>query len=375
MPLPKARNIGRYVTLPPVKSASRPAAWSVEPSPAFLMETLSRHSELKSVGTARFSGSMSHVNRLWTQYRNFVRQAMSNFEVAMGVGNRSSSLLYYYAMLNFAKAELLNQHHALIVDQKILHGLSFNPIRAKTVAGDSLTVTSGVFPMLYQQRTGYQLPIGTLLPVKRLLSAIPEIATQLDESGVATGHVATMDVALAFDSTECWVVLRVDPRFMDEPSLTRKHILQHFREVQRPGNWRDIFAISKRLPRDSRMLQSRRTTPYNSSTYDDVLAIMDDISDVFVVPGYGAADAFITPYLYKTRKVVMPPSLARYAVTYYASSLVRYRPTAFDADKLPEQAYLFDAIARECALPMLVDTLTHLEGRPQLFFPEGSQRV
>jgi hypothetical protein len=375
MPLPEARKFGHYVTQPPILSTSDPAGWSTEPSPSLLMEALSRHSELKSVGTARMTGSTSHINRLWTNYRNFVRQAMSNFEAAMTVGNRSSSLLYYYAMLNFAKAELLSQHHSQIIDKKIGHGLSFNPVRAKSVAGDYLTVHPGVFSLLYEWRTGYTLTTNTKLPVRRLLCAIPEIGKQLNESGVASAACTTMDLAIAIEPAEYWILLRIDAGFFSGQALAKTQIIKHFREVQAPGNWRDIFAISKRVNTESQFFESKRTITGNSVTYDDVIKIMDDISDFFVVPGYGTADAFIIPYLYKTKKLVMPPSLARYAITYYASSLVRYRPTAFDADRSPEQAYLFDAVARECALPMLVDTLTQLDGRPQLFYPEGSLRV
>jgi hypothetical protein len=62
------------------------------------------HAELKSVGRARFPGSTKTKNFLWFHYRNYLRQAISNFQLALTVLNRSSSLLYYYAMLNFAKA-------------------------------------------------------------------------------------------------------------------------------------------------------------------------------------------------------------------------------------------------------------------------------
>jgi hypothetical protein len=47
----------------------------------------------------------------------------------------------------------------------------------------------------------------------------------------------------------------------------------------------------------------------------------------------------------------------------------------FDSQLFPEQAYLFDAVARECALPILVDVLTGLEGKDQLFMPEHGLRV
>jgi hypothetical protein len=78
-------------------------------------------------------------------------------------------------------------------------------------------------------------------------------------------------------------------------------------------------------------------------------------------------DAFLAPSFYKDRLLVMPPSLCRYAISFYASSLVRYRPSMFDSEKYPEQAYMFDAIARECALTMLIDTLAGLEGREQFY--------
>ena len=347
MPLPKARSFDRWSTEPPIPVGAKPVQWPVEPSPSLLMEALSRHSMLKSVGTAKITGPTRHVNRLWEHYRNFLRQAMSNFEAALGVGNRSSSLLYYYAMLNFAKAELLNQYHSQIIDQKILHGLSFNPVRAKSVAGDYLTVTPGVFSLLYERRTGNQLPIGTKLPVKRLLCAIPEIGSQVNDSGFAQARLTTIDVALAIGSQGCWILLRIDPTFMSERSYAKTDILKYFREVEAPQNWRDIFAISKRLRRDMRFLESKKIVTGNAVTRDDIMAIMDDIAHLFVIPCQGDADAFITPYLFKSKRLQMPPSLARYAVTYYASSLVRYRPAVFDADRSPEQAYLFDAVARD----------------------------
>jgi hypothetical protein len=41
----------------------------------------------------------------------------------------------------------------------------------------------------------------------------------------------------------------------------------------------------------------------------------------------------------------------------------------------PEQAYLFDAIARELALPMLQDVLSAVEGHPVFFRSSGAMRL
>jgi hypothetical protein len=43
----------------------------------------------------------------------------------------------------------------------------------------------------------------------------------------------------------------------------------------------------------------------------------------------------------------------------------------FDTQVFPDQAYLFDALARECAAPMLIDTLAALTDMDLVFVPQG----
>jgi hypothetical protein len=71
----------------------------------------------------------------------------------------------------------------------------------------------------------------------------------------------------------------------------------------------------------------------------------------------------------------MPPALARYALAFYASSLVRYRPSMFDTQVSPDQAYLFDSFARESAVPMLLDVLSGLTRTDYQFWAEEEIRV
>jgi hypothetical protein len=47
----------------------------------------------------------------------------------------------------------------------------------------------------------------------------------------------------------------------------------------------------------------------------------------------------------------------------------------FDTQIAPEQAYLFDALARECAVPILIDTVSGLTGVDHLFVPDGALRL
>jgi hypothetical protein len=120
--------------------------------------------------------------------------------------------------------------------------------------------------------------------------------------------------------------------------------------------------------------QSHDTVPNTTVTEPNVigaLGITWNIRDFIGLRTSESIDAFIAPSLYKQRTLIMPPSLCRYAVTFYASSLVRYRPYVFDSERYPEQAYMFDAIARECALPMLIDTFSGLENCTNLFNAPG----
>ncbi|MFJ4201628.1 YaaC family protein [Streptomyces sviceus] len=376
MPLPTARPYNNWLLVPPFNPKKGFKGWADSASFPLLLENLRRHAEISAVGRARFSGTLNQKNALWKEYRNFLRQALSNFEAAITVSNRSACLLYYYAMLNFAKAELLSIVPGNITGQFVGHGLSFSPSRAKTVAGDVLVVKPGVFPWLYEARTGHKLPTGTKIPVKRLLAQIPEIASQAEDAGMGETQIVPFHHMIAMDNTHTWPLLLLESGISESKS-SEKLLLRHFREVEVTPNWRDHFALSRRVTSRVKLYESLKVAPKQPSggiTIDDPMGFTENIRDILDRRTTEHCDALICPSLYKTKMFPMPSSLARYAVTYYASSLVRYKPSVFDTQIHPEQAYMFDAIARECALPMLIDTLSGLEGVDQLFYAPGALR-
>jgi hypothetical protein len=356
--------------------------WNESASYALLLEALRRHSEIGSFGRTLFSGTKATKNLRWYQYRNLVKQAISNFSAALTVSNRSACLLYYYAMLNFAKAELLEAHPADVTG-RIRHGLSFDPTKAKTVSGDSLIVHDGVFKLLYQKRTGRNLPTGTVLPIKRLLGNIPEIGQQIIDAGLGSSKAGGCLHMIATDGHASWPLLVVkDTDISNWGTSSSSIFLSVFEEVDSsPAGFhdmlRDNFAVSRRSPFVGEVYQSRSTaanaTP-SSIDIDGALRITWGIRDLFGLPTTESIDAFLAPSLYKRDLLIMPPSLCRYAVTFYASSLVRYRPYIFDSERYPEQAYMFDAIARECALPMLIDTFSGLQQHPNFFHAPDALR-
>ncbi|TQJ17497.1 YaaC-like protein [Kribbella jejuensis] len=376
MSIRPARPYSNWVLVPPSTAGGMTVGESA--SVAYILETLGTHSEIAKVGRARFPGTIAERNALWREFRNYTRQAISNFQAAQLVPNRSAALLYYYAMMNFAKAELLDTHAGNIVDRRIGHGLSFSPTAAKTVSGDALIVRDGIFRLLYERRLGKTIRIGERLPVARLLTQIPEIASQLSTVDGGTCQVSGLFQMLARDAEQAWSLIAIaDPGIPSGNNATRKLLARNFEEVERPPDWRDHFALSRAFSRSLTFHESLRKIDARGVNAIPVSTtrIIFDIDDILGTQSSEDSDAWIAPSLYKTRMLPMPPAFARYALTYYASSLVRYKPQMFDSQLHPEQAYLFDAIARELAVPMLQDTLSAISQKTVLFRRAGSWRT
>ena len=232
--MPPARQFTHWSLVPPVSPGRQVVGIWERPTGPSLLERLRSEAELKTVGAARFQGSLAQRNAAWLVYRNFLRQALSNFKAALRVDNRSASLLYYYAMLNFAKAELLSLG-VPGVDGFIGHGLTFNVTRAKTVEGDSLTVRDGVFPALYEARTGRALRVGTRLPIGRLIAQIPEIGEQAELVKVASTAVFGLLQLIARDASNVWTLLAIYPAAnLQSDDVTGRLFRRHYTPVDPP---------------------------------------------------------------------------------------------------------------------------------------------
>src|SRR5262249_1573565 len=144
-----------------------------------LWRFIKRYADLPDEGRRLFSGTLAQRNALWREFRNYVRQAEEYDSAAAGVSGTSGGLLYYYANLQLAKAELLTVAPNRILGARIHHGLTFNPQIARSIDTDVVTVANGVFPMLYEKRTGLAVTPGTGLSVRRLLQSVPEIGWEI----------------------------------------------------------------------------------------------------------------------------------------------------------------------------------------------------
>jgi hypothetical protein len=255
--------------------------------------------------------------------------------------------------------------------------LSYNPVKAKKVSSDFLTVADGVFSLLYEKRVGRKIPNRQMLPVVRLLRNIPEVATQLRDTHLGESATSPLFHNVVTDGRSAWPMLLAFSAIR-AGATTDRIFYRNFRLVETDSlTWRARFGFSARVSARPFIYESIDIVSNPSPNSVDVRgaqAITWRLKDVLSSSNNGNADGILTPSLYSSKMLPMPASLARYAVIFYASSLVRYRPSMFDERTAPGNAFLFDSIARECAIHLLIDSLIGLEGQLQSFYDNGSVR-
>ena len=89
--------------------------------------------------------------------------------------------------------------------------------------------------------------------------------------------------------------------------------------------------------------------------------------------GDGGFDFHVTPTVTKISTRVLPIDLVRYAVLFYASSLVRYAPSKIDPIINPGQAFLMDSVIHEVPPRLLLDALDNLTGTRSWIDPNGKR--
>jgi hypothetical protein len=382
---PSARPIERYVVMPPALHSKETLMFGEALNAKLIWLMLNRLMLIPEQGRILFTPPLSNQNRLWREFANYVRQGNAYWSGAEHTPGSSAALLYYYAFLNLAKAELLMTRPADIEGQSIHHGLSFSPTRAHSVAGDVVKVVNGVFPMLYEKRTGLSISPGTLLSIPRMLSALPEIGLELEASGIAKSRIEIGYHTIAVDSFASWVLLATTcTGFLAEPQHATTKLLDRYFDTFRSGadafpDWRKLFGLSVRgVSAGLMVLQSKATfsatAPDGSIIPDQAAAFtyLHEVASPYVNDPIGMpVDVVLTPSLLKSRELPMPASLARYALMFYVSSLVRYKPSALDPIRQAQAAWLFDSFAEESPLRLLANSLSGIIDRPLAFEASG----
>jgi hypothetical protein len=160
--------------------------------PGLVWDEIRLFADVREKGEKIFTGTRSEQRARWQALNDFARQARSYSDALEVTRGTSRGLLGYYSALNLAKAELLHSNPGAVINKRINHGLSFDVGRNTTIRSDSIRVAPGVFPLLYEARTGMKMRDKTVLPVKRLLSQLPEIGHEYERVFSEPPSVARM---------------------------------------------------------------------------------------------------------------------------------------------------------------------------------------
>jgi hypothetical protein len=232
---------------------------------------------------------------------------------------------------------------------------------------DFLTVTEGVFSLLYEKRTGSSIPAGTRIYIRDMLKYIPEISTEVEAALSVKSAGVPLFHALLSSGSEMWSGFVMMTREMDPLTIADLEgaVAVSYEEVQLASEWKKIFGVSYRaFTPGPRMFQAKTAFP-DETVIDKVLweqtapfahSLDNSIDDY--------ADATFWP---KYNGLPMKPSIARYVLTYYLSSIVRYKPSILAPASFPDYAWVFESFVNSSALNIVTNSADGITARWHMY--------
>lgn len=309
------------------------------------------------------SYSSDNVN---DEFSSYIMQAETYFRAGSVTEGASSSLFFYYAFLNLAKAELILWKPDLILNpaSKHMHGLSAIHT-SPTIRDWGIKVQkTGIFPELYEKRLGVRWEQDwPRVQAIDIFARCPEAGLEFSQAGYGSGQVTGFYHSIVTDRTASWSQMLVeDYTLIAENPPVKDLILQYYDEQETPPRGRDlygIFSISRRHGFTRAKLLSARypkgvRRPGNmmdpSLARDEWFLELREHLRPIVGGSKNGCDGMLSMSLSDTSMIPFPDDIARYAAIYLLSSLVRYKPSALNARLHAEQAWYLAAFARQSAL-------------------------
>src|SRR5260221_1567290 len=360
LPVARGFNLWARLTVGDNKQLLLTAATDIERE---LWSTLEYYSEVEEVGldfiqTKGLQPPPTH-QEIFNCFQSFVRQAKSYYSSAKALHYRSSSLLYYYSYLNLVKAYLLLLQPQRIMGQKIHHGLIYDiPTINSDFRLETIGVRRGVFPLFYRAQTAniISTATGSSLNIVNLLSYPNEIGYQYQLAGYGIINILPSIAATLIDrsTNQLWTIIGIPAR-ANLDSFLNLHVnfLQVYQEVDININQLALVFVGMSLLELStfRIFQERTTTPTpgSSRVISHVVPLQKLINDLspYICTHYFDDNRdfdLVLPYTDATHPTPIPitETLAIYAVMFYLSSLVRYRPDYLESLLNTKPAWLIE---------------------------------
>lgn len=378
-----ARNFSGWLRLP--VSKTRTLLFTGIDIERELWTALEYYSEVEDIGlnliqTKGLQPQSLH-QEIFKCFQAFVRQAKAYYGSAKTLHYRSSSLLYYYSFLNLVKAYLLFQDPQKIMGrtkQSVTHGLNYKTNTTNTdFQLEVIRVSEGIFPLFYEAETSIAISTArtSTLNITSLLSYPIDIGYPYQLVGYGDHKILPSLAAGVIDQTQkqAWTIIGI-PAHPSLNNFLNLHVnfLNSFQEVEINKNLlaTTMFA-GIGVPELSfyRFFQNRTTIPLLADDFIPIPALMEHISNAlhpyFSVHYFDDNKDFdlILPYHDSTNTAPIPmnEALSIYAVMFYLSSLVRYRPNYLESLLNHKPAWLIENFVNgtpETFLRMMVSKIT-----------------
>ena len=337
---------------------------------------------------AAISASVSPVemDQAWSSFRAFVSQADTYYAAAKLMKGSAAALLFYYAFLNLAKAEISQWKPSRVVGE-VKHGIS------SQFTGDlkDWTVTAkpnGVFPLLYEKRVGNALPAASRqIPATTLFRRCGEVGFEFEEVAYGGSDVCFVYAGVFTNGARSWAQLL---GYNYEPIRNNKPAHLAVLEVFDESDHLSIRDIQRDFAFSSRMLDLQTTQLLWSERWKDVALpgnqmlmmlkseewvpeLLQGLRGIVEPPAFGF-EGLLLPSISETDLVSLPSGLARYAAMFLVSSLVRYAPATLQPDDHPRQAYYLDAFTRQAPVRLLADFVSNMVA-PSLIYYDTATRT
>ena len=358
--LPVARSFSGWIRLP--VSKRRALLFTSIDIERELWTALEYYSEVEDVGlnliqTKGLQPQSLH-QEIFKYFQAFVRQAKSYYGSAKALHYRSSSLLYYYSFLNLVKAYLLLRDPQRIMGRttrSVTHGLSYKPSTTNTdFQLEVIRVCEGIFPMFYEAQTSNVISTArtSTLNITSLLSYPYDISYPYQLVGYGAHKILASLAVGVIDQTQkqSWTIIGI-PSHTSLNDFLNLHVnfLNTYQEVETNKNQLAlIFGIGVPELSYFRFFQDITTIPMLAIVpiYDLIEKIINTLNPYFSVHYFDDNKDFdlVLPYQDTTNPAPIPmnEALSIYAVMFYLSSLVRYRPNYLESLLNHKPAWLIE---------------------------------
>lgn len=308
----------------------------------------------------------SYIGKTWNRFRAYVKQSEYYWKAAISTSYESSSLLYYYSFLNLVKAFLVLKDPNLPHD--IHHGLSFKTSdNSSSLRNKYVDIQLGAKEAfsLYFKKVFLDDP-PSKLKITSILAYPMDVSFQYMSGRFGSRKSVPFIYRVAIDPMrkKAWLVFAI-------PSLTRlryfksifNNFFDEFEQVSRPNSvgsdFRELFNFKAQDWVSYDFYQSRVNKEIgfiNDKVPTGVLIRkIHDCLGAWLSPNFYADEfsAYVNLPTDKTNNGLMNEEIAIYAVMFFMSEIVRYRPDYLDKILSSKASWLLESFVETCPLKFL----------------------